>query len=264
MRVRLQIRFWLWLQTPPTLPSPPPVDATDPKEKKKEKPQSATAGLFPTPSDSVSLGVPEMSAPSSSITPFQTSSPPLLGTLVPRFPDDAKQKALALLDSNATVTDLMNMLEATGECSGGRVAAFFGVYFPPPSTPPSSSTSVAVSENWEAQKKEMERFEKALAGLRFSTRQEVLEASKRVLEVVKGLKGVDVVEIELMQTEESGSAVVEGIAPAAGVVVPPGIVGEEVVVSPPVVHQLGVGLVKKKKRSVAAGDGGEDNKKMKV
>ncbi|KAJ3413521.1 hypothetical protein HDV05_007904 [Chytridiales sp. JEL 0842] len=45
----------------------------------------------------------------------------------PRFPDDAKTKALKLVDKSVSQSDFKEILATTGECSSGRLAAFFGL-----------------------------------------------------------------------------------------------------------------------------------------
>ncbi|KAI8618595.1 histone acetylation protein-domain-containing protein [Chytriomyces sp. MP71] len=47
--------------------------------------------------------------------------------VVPQFPDDTKTKALRMLERNATVSDLKEVLSVTSECSSS-VAGFFGVF----------------------------------------------------------------------------------------------------------------------------------------
>ncbi|KAJ3309408.1 inositol polyphosphate 5-phosphatase, partial [Blyttiomyces sp. JEL0837] len=54
----------------------------------------------------------------------------LASQVVPRFPDDAKTKGMKLVGPSGTVSQLMEMLSATGECGSGRLSAFFGLKFP--------------------------------------------------------------------------------------------------------------------------------------
>ncbi|KAJ3013709.1 UNVERIFIED_CONTAM: hypothetical protein HDU68_000576 [Siphonaria sp. JEL0065] len=230
--------------------------------------------------------------------------PLFLDELVPRFPDDAKTKAISLLDRDASVMDLMTMLEATGECSGGRIAGFFGVYFNQTvggnhgvltkvssSSATTAVSTVAISTETTAETpptpfaaaQEFTDFEKLIMKQNFSSLERASESTQNLLNAMKNLKQVSYTtcSLDLPALETTASNNTSPIAPAAvggastyksdpsgadsgGSAVTP-------VVVPTLVNSL-QGLIKKKKRggestvgAVVSTESGEtESKKLKL
>ncbi|KAI9341411.1 histone acetylation protein-domain-containing protein [Obelidium mucronatum] len=126
------------------------------------------------------------------ITSTSAASTPLrLEELVPRFPDDAKTKALSLLklEKNASLMDLMTMLETTGECRGS-IAGFFGVYFNETSdgTPPEHTTTADLSKDGTCYVQEFMDFERLLMKQNFSSSEKTIESSRILMEAMSNFK----------------------------------------------------------------------------
>ena len=73
--------------------------------------------------------------------------------VIPRFSDDAKIKALEMLDASGTIAEFQELLQITGECGSGRFSAFFSI-LPAQDTFLFKADSVLSSKSW----KDFEKF----------------------------------------------------------------------------------------------------------